>query len=181
MKSVPPLISAEHCSHNSSLLEQPPFSVRDFLQCSQPTCHHPLQHFLQEMFRHWLLMTHPLLSPFSLPLAATAPLKLLRHGHCCLPDTQPALFTTAPHSPGLPSELRDTAARLAAGTKALRLSYLTAICWEFSSPLSLVTCQLCPSVRHFWLLSLPLPPDFSASTDRQPVCSPQSSQESLSD
>lgn len=113
-------------------------------------------------------MTHPLLSPSSLPLAATAPLKLLRHGHCCLHDKQPALFITAPHSPGLPSELRDTATRLAAGTKDLHLSYLTTICWEFLSPLSLVTCRLCSSVRHFWLLSLPLPPNFSASTESQP-------------
>ena len=106
MKSVPPLISAEHCSHNSSLLEQPP-SVRYFLQCSltcsQPIRHHPLEHFPQEMFWHWLLMTHPLLSPFSLPRAATAPLKLLRHGHCCLHDKQ---LITAPCSPGLPSAER---------------------------------------------------------------------------
>ena len=51
-------------------------------------------------------MTHPLLSPFSLPRAATAPLKLLRHGHCCLHDKQPELFITAPCSPGLPSAER---------------------------------------------------------------------------
>ena len=47
-------------------------------------------------------------------------------------------------------------------------SYLTPIFWEFLSPLSLVTCRICSFVRHFWLLSLPLPPNFSASTDRQP-------------